>query len=766
MAKIFDVSQDLHESPNRNTFDLQHKCHMTGKAGYIYPFLVLPHVPTDSFEIDTGIGANFMPMWYPTQSGMRMIVHYFDIPYRLVQKNWKNMLEGLVEEDFPYMDVTADYYRTSSLADYLGIPTNLVISESQLFSLPTWDNVPRVTPWTFSVQLASSLADIPVLDGVTTHNMPIKDAISKFGMYGVISADSSLENGFSNNELPVRIPCSMSYASAVPLDIEKRHFYYPFKIVTSDSLTLFVVVFDAHKSPKSGGLCGAPAPEGDYDLFQFRIPASDIKYTDMTGPGDFSNQYDDVNGNELTWTHVDMEAYNAAIAECEFPVVLTGILFSRAVTGSYLADAVKYHYFSYSNYVPAGTNIEVAEHEQYCPYYNINNTVDTEKVSSFAFRAYEMCYNAFYRNWQGNQLYYVDGVQKFNEYIPNDGDGSDHHRYELHSRNWELDAYTSCLPSPQQGDAPVISVNSFGRMSIMDADGTTSTLELSDLPNGEKGIEVKNADIANPEHARLATSLTTSGLSIADFRSGNALQRFLEQSLRSGYRYADFIFGHFGKSPSHQELDMPVFIGGYTQSCDSNKIENVTAGDTPLGQFAGTMTSFGNSKHKVKHYCDDYGLILGLVMLVPDAAYSQIMPKHFLYKSRLDFYFPQFAQLGLQPVTYEEVCPIQSHKEYVDGDTNKKLTDTFGYQRPNHEYVWMPDTLHGLFRNSLAGSVVNRRFGHRPVLGDDFLRIKPEDVNDIFAVTEANQDVWIGYVICDIKATRPIPRVVVPSLGR
>lgn len=759
MAKIFDVSQDLHECPNRNTFDLQHKRHMTGKAGYIYPFLVLPHVPTDSFEIDTGIGANFMPMWYPTQSGMRMIVHYFDIPYRLVQKNWKNMLEGLVAEDFPYMDVSADYYRTSSLADYLGIPTNLVISESQLFSLPTWDNVPRVTPWTFSIALSPSLIS-PMVAGAST---TIVDGINKYGLYGSISRDSALETGLSTGEIAaVQIPCAMSYAPAVPLDIEKRHFYYPFKIMTDADVTLFVVVFDAHKSPKYGALCGASQGHGLYDL---RIPASDVKFVNKTGPGDFSHQFEEVNG-QRTWSHIDMEAYNAAISECEFPIVLTGIVFANAVTGSYLADAVKYEYCDYSYYVPAGTNIEVADHPQYCPYYNINNTVDTEKVSAFAFRAYEMCYNAFYRNWQGNQPYYVDGVQKFNEYIPTDEDGSDFNRYELHTRNWELDAYTSCLPSPQQGDAPVISVNSFGRMSIMDPDGTTSILELSDLPNGEKGIEVKNADIANPEHARLATSLTTSGLSIADFRSGNALQRFLEQSLRSGYRYADFIFGHFGKSPSHQELDMPVFIGGYTQSCDSNKIENLTAGETPLGQFAGTMTSFGNSKHKVKHYCDDYGLILGLVMLVPDAAYSQIMPKHFLYKSRLDFYFPQFAQLGLQPVTYEEVCPIQSHKEYVDGDTNKKLTDTFGYQRPNHEYVWMPDTLHGLFRNSLAGSVVNRRFGHRPVLGDDFLRIKPEDVNDIFAVTEANQDVWIGYVICDIKATRPIPRVVVPSLGR
>lgn len=758
MAKIFDVNQDTHESPNRNTFDLQHKRHMTGKAGYIYPFLVLPHLPTDSFEIDTGIGANFMPMWYPTQSGMRMIVHYFDIPYRLLHKGWKNQIEGLEDENFPYMDVAEDYYKTSSLADYLGIPTNLVISKRQLFSIPTWDNVPRVQAWSFSVILDSSYI-IQGPDPDYTHNLMWK--IQNYGLRGVIGSAGIV----NNSNIGSVLFCNLGYSSAVPLDLENNHFRFPFQVVTSNQVRLFIVVFDAHKSPKYGGLCGDVS--SDYpDMYNFRIPAEDVKFVHYTGDHDYSTQFEVVGDEELTWCGINVESYNAAVAECEYPVVLTGIQVESPLSfDTFLNDVVKER-FVIRNYIPAGTNIPISEYPQYCPFYNINNQADTEKISAFAFRAYEMCYNSFYRNWQGNQPYFVEGVQKFNEYLPTTEGGSDRNRYELHTRNWELDAYTSCLPSPQQGDAPVISVNSFGRMSIMDADGTTSVLELSDLDNGEKGLQVNNADIKNPEHGRLATSLTTSGLSIADFRQGNALQRFLEQSLRSGYRYADFIFGHFGKSPSHQELDMPVFIGGYTQSCDSNKVSNLSAGDVPLGQFAGTMTSFGNSKHKVKHYCDDFGLILGLVMLVPDAAYSQLLPKHFLYKSRLDFYFPQFSQLGLQPVTYEEVCPIQSHKEYVDGDTNKKLTDTFGYQRPNHEYVWMPDTLHGLFRTSLAGSVVNRRFGHRPVLGDDFLRVKPQDVNDIFAVTEVNQDIWVGQVICDIKATRPIPRVVIPSLGR
>lgn len=143
-----------------------------------------------------------------------------------------------------------------------------------------------------------------------------------------------------------------------------------------------------------------------------------------------------------------------------------------------------------------------------------------------------------------------------------------------------------------------------------------------------------------------------------------------------------------------------------------------------------------------------------------------MLPKHFTYNNRLDFYFPEFSQLGLQPVTYEEVCPIQSYAEYSAGDSSKLLTDTFGYQRPNHDLVWLPDTCHGLFRTHLKDSVINRRFGYRPTLGDNFLRIKPEDCNSIFSVIQPDEDVWTGQILVNITAQRPIPRIVIPSLGR
>lgn len=735
MAKIFDVNSDIHESPNRNTFDLTHKRHLTGKAGVIYPFLCQPVVPTDSFEIDTAIGANLMPMWYPTQSNMRFIVHYFFVPNRIMHKGWKNQLEGLEPENFPYMDVPAPYYKTSSLADFLGIPTTYVLPDNEMLKYRT--NVRGQSEYVF----------------LTTGNI---------GPFALLINDFA---GVDNTLLNVNYCTLWNQSKLHPLLSSSSYVQMPFAFKSEYRYAVTVQVFDGDGLFKDG--VWSTVPTGSVSVIN--LPPDSVKYRLRMGFGDYTVH----NVDRHALIPVDHIAFNAGIGDCKFPMLNVqvevynvndsdGRSTIRSFTPSVYLD-IRGNSVSY--YSPKGTLVDISDNSEYCPYYSTNNTEDTVKISALPFRAYDMVYNSYYRNWQGVQPFVVDGQTKYNEYLITDASGADSHWYELHTRNWELDAYTSCLPSPQQGDAPIIAVDSLGRMRIQDEDGTTSTLELRDL-QGEQGIEVKNVDIQNPDHARIAMRMATSGLTIADFRQGNALQRFLEQSLRSGYRYADFIFGHFGKAPTHQELDMPIFLGGYTQNIDVSKISNVSAsGSAPLGEFAGVGASFGGAKHNIKHYFDDYGYVLGVMMLVPDPAYSQILPKHFTYSSRLDYYFPQFSQLGMQPITYEELCPIQSHAQHLQ-DSSKLLTDTFGYQRPNHEYVWIPDTVHGLFRNSLSGSVVNRRFGSRPVLGDNFLKIKPEEVNDLFSVTEENDDIFIAQVVVDIKATRPIPRVVVPSLGR
>jgi hypothetical protein len=252
------------------------------------------------------------------------------------------------------------------------------------------------------------------------------------------------------------------------------------------------------------------------------------------------------------------------------------------------------------------------------------------------------------------------------------------------------------------------------------------------------------------------------GFTIADFRAGNAFTRFKEISQRVKARYDSFIEGHFGVTPKEVKADYPLFIGGMSTPVNVNMVTSMADANSSLGSFAGQMNAFGGAKHKVRHYCDDFGYIMAIMTIIPEPAYSQILPKHFIRRNPLDFPFDEFSRLGLQPITYQEVAPLQSHLEY-SVNSSKKLTDTFCYQRPYHDLVHMPDSVHGQFRTTFKDYFINRLFDGRPELGDDFLSIHKEECNNIFQYRDMD-DVCFGSLLFDIKAKRPLPRIVIPTL--
>lgn len=161
------------------------------------------------------------------------------------------------------------------------------------------------------------------------------------------------------------------------------------------------------------------------------------------------------------------------------------------------------------------------------PYFGVGNTGDnTIKISALPYRAYESVYNAFYRSSQGVQPFVVDGVTKYNKYVTTDDDGADTTNYSLFERNWELDAYTSCLISPQQGNVPYVGItdiSALGRMSVETPDGETAEVRLNDLKDG---VEISNLHGTSPEARAYALRAASSGFTIPEFREANALQRF------------------------------------------------------------------------------------------------------------------------------------------------------------------------------------------------------------------------------------------------
>lgn len=383
---------------------------------------------------------------------------------------------------------------------------------------------------------------------------------------------------------------------------------------------------------------------------------------------------------------------------------------------------------------------------------------DGIRLSALPFRAYESIYNSFYRDDRNNPRL-VNGQPVYNTYLRSTDGGADELDYPLYFRNWEQDFLTTCVPSPQQGPAPLVGISSTGVMTIQDpADGQTYQVQATTSDDADTITGFKVTESLPTAVTRSLVNYATSGISINDFRNVNAFQRWKETNIRRGLKYKDQIKSHFDVDVKLAELDMPEFIGGVSEPVQINTVNQTgsDSADSPLGSYAGQAYALGSSKHDVSTYCDEHGFIIGILSVVPVPVYSQLLPKHFIKTSAFDYFFPEFGHIGLQPVLNSEVAPIQASVE-------NKLNQTFGYQRPWYDYLASTDEVHGDFRTSLRDFVLSRVFATTPLLGKDFTTIRPEDLNHVFSVT-SDTDKILGQIYFDVSAKRPIPIYGVPLL--
>lgn len=131
----------------------------------------------------------------------------------------------------------------------------------------------------------------------------------------------------------------------------------------------------------------------------------------------------------------------------------------------------------------------------------------------------------------------------------------------------------------------------------------------------------------------------------------------------------------------------------------------------------------------------------------------------FSRKSRFDWYWPEFANLGEQAVLNKEI-----YAQGTDADN-----DVFGYQERWAEYRYHPNMITGRFRSTAPQPLdvwhLAEKFTSLPVLGNSFIQSNTP-VDRVLAVNEDvhSQFILDGYF--KVKCARPMPLYSVPSLQR
>lgn len=774
MANVFTKQKDPVNHPKRNVFDLSFQNNLTMQIGGLYPVFCKEVIPGDSFSIKPVFGLRFMPMTFPIQTRMRANLHFFYVRNRNLWADWQDFI-GMTPTE-PNEDARTSKYvppystntaitrpQTGSLADYLGVPTTMVGRYGQE------DDLRRATSWSYWVGNRTNVnPEYPAEDyeNAKVYALPqakVSGSVFRSYLNGKVSfdgrnADFIIDTGKILNDFNV-----LSNNDATSRDYE-----YDFDTTVTWSVTAATSWDSADIITEM--VSGVSYTRFYLQRFGYTGGEWDTNYMMVLVLDDnnviLSTQYltfstSDRNPSFRIPSTIARQAvrfvmlYNQtslAIAQHGVKVVSDGEnpSFATLLYGSLWCNL-------------SGTSVVVGLNNENSPYGSPDDGL--VPISTLPFRAYESIYNCFYRDPRNNP-YYIDGFAEYNKWIPRNGGGADPEDYPLHFRNWEADFLTTCVQSPQQGKAPLVGMTSNGTLTFADEDGTryTAQLDYNEDGSGVKGITLHSSTEPLGVLTRL-DDIANYGFTINDLRGVNALQRWLEINMRRGFRYKDQVKSHFDVDIRFDELDMPEFIGGTSCPVNINMIsQTISQGDTgawqdALGSYAGQGFAVGDSEHAIRHYCDEHGFIIGILSVSPVPNYSQLMPKYFLKRLPLDYYFPEFGHLGMQPVCYDEVCPVQAY----NADGKAALKDVFGYQRAWYDYLSSVDEVHGSFREALRNFLMNRIFENKPELSEDFLLIDPEQVNQVFSVTESTDKI-LGQVWFDVKAKRPIPEYGIPSL--
>lgn len=391
--------------------------------------------------------------------------------------------------------------------------------------------------------------------------------------------------------------------------------------------------------------------------------------------------------------------------------------------------------------------------------------------SAFTRRAYNLVFNQYYRDETQDAEISLDSVLVMN-------------------RRWRKDYFTSMLPWQQRGiagalpvsisgsvsfPAPVTSLNpDHGTVAVVvptvKQTGADSNLYLNKLESGAANWDTMGnvkllagtaSSLSNFQNWLAGNTLSASAttFNVADLRLAFQIQKWQERNARGGARYIEFLQQHYGVSPRDERLQRAEYIGGTRMPVIvSEVLQTSETGATPQGTMAGHGLVAGQD-YCAKYTAQEFGLILGVMSIMPKPAYSQGINRQWLRETRYDFYSPEWAHLSEQAVLLRELWATNT-----DGTGAGQNRRVVGYQGRYNEMRSKDSMTCGLMRFGVTGSFgfwhLARNFSSEPALNPSFLKCIPR--KDYLAAP--TQPACIVNIANVIKAIRPLPIEADPGL--
>lgn len=428
------------------------------------------------------------------------------------------------------------------------------------------------------------------------------------------------------------------------------------------------------------------------------------------------------------------------------------------------------------------------------------------KFNVLPFRAFAKIYNEWFRDENNIDPMHLQTGELAASEMPNSNPWSPNNYFGLCPKVAKFhDVFTSSLPAPQKGNAPIIPIggeadvsfnsarvpvvtaptvhgmssspllmrttsgalSSAGVVSVSGNTGSAAdsgalqgTASASGSPNGNYLVP-QNLFANLSELEGVADLAGASIFSVNDLRYAFAYQRLLEKQARSGSRFVETIESLYGVSAGDYRLQRSEFLGGRRTPLSIHQVTQMTGSDTdnPLGAVGAYGLS--NSKSRFTKGFTEHGFVIGVYCVRQMHTYQQGVERFWGRSERSSYYDPTFAHIGEQPVYRSEL--------FANADNvGAENPSVFGYQEAWYDLRRRQSRVSGQLRSAATDSLdiwhFADNYANAPVLGQQFIEETPDYVDRAITVQHTAQDQFIFDFWIENIAYRVIPTYSIPSL--
>lgn len=418
-------------------------------------------------------------------------------------------------------------------------------------------------------------------------------------------------------------------------------------------------------------------------------------------------------------------------------------------------------------------------------YFGIPTGVENLQVNSLPFRAYAKIWNEWFRD---ENLQQPVTMSKTDATTAGSNAGTALTDAEAGGLPLKVckykDYFTSCLPSPQKGEAVMLPMTGgvpIGFYNPSTGDVTTKTdkmkaiasevgitgnpffapyWDIGDGPYRDKGLAMTATSGGTTGGINLGADLSNAtAATINELRQAIAVQHIMERDARTGTRYKEILQGAWGVTSPDARLDRSEYIGGYRLPININQVIQTSSTDStsPQGNTAAfSMTTM--SRNMATYSATEHGFIIGLATVRVDHSYQQGLSRLWTRSTRFSYYDPMLANLGEQAVLNQEI--------YAQG--NEKDEEVFGYQEAWADYRYRTNMITGEMRSTYAQTLDAWHYADKytslPTLSSDWIKEGTENIDRTIAVQSDNSRQFICNFYFDQTWTRAMPIYSIPGL--